>query len=78
MQRVNAEIIDEVSSVRIVLDATDITQDVPSKMNNLSLSYSNYKSPNTRKAITCVPLSIVLNAILYPPLMLTLSITVVY
>ena len=33
---------EEFSSARIVMDATEITQDVPSNMNSQSLSYSNY------------------------------------
>ncbi|XP_061179874.1 uncharacterized protein LOC133188453 [Saccostrea echinata] len=45
---------EEFSSARIAMDATEITQDVPSDMNNQSLSYSNYKSRHTVKAVTCV------------------------
>lgn len=45
---------EEFSSARIAMDATEITQDVPSNMNSQSLSYSNYKSRHTAKAVTCV------------------------
>ena len=45
---------EEFSSARIAMDATEITQDVPSNMNSQSLSYSNYKSRHTVKAVTCV------------------------
>lgn len=36
------------------MDATEITQDVLSNMNSQSLSYSNYNSRHTAKAVTCV------------------------
>ena len=45
---------EEFSSARIAMDATEITQDVPSNVNSQSLSYSNYKSRHTVKAVTCV------------------------
>ncbi|XP_022305945.2 uncharacterized protein LOC111112617 [Crassostrea virginica] len=45
---------EEFSSARIAMDATEITQDVPSNMNSQSLSYSNYKSRHTVKSVTCV------------------------
>lgn len=45
---------EDFSSARIAMDATEITQDVPSNMNNQSVSYSNYKSRHTVKAVTCV------------------------
>lgn len=41
-------------SERIAMDATEVTQDVPSNMNKQSLTYSNYKSRHTVKAVTCV------------------------
>lgn len=42
------------TSARIAMDATEVTQDVPSNMNKQSLTYSNYKSRHTVKAVTCV------------------------
>nr|XP_022311883.1 uncharacterized protein LOC111117094 [Crassostrea virginica] len=42
------------ASARIAMDATEITQDIPSNMNSQSLTYSNYKSRHTVKAVTCV------------------------
>ena len=42
------------SAAMIAMDATEIVQDVPSDMNCQSLSYSNYKSRHTVKAVTCV------------------------
>nr|XP_022304661.1 uncharacterized protein LOC111111805 [Crassostrea virginica] len=42
------------TSARIAMDATEITQDIPSNMNSQSLTYSNYKSRHTVKAVTCV------------------------
>lgn len=36
------------------MDATEMIQDVPSDMNCQSLSYSNYTSRHTVKAVTCV------------------------
>ena len=42
------------SSARVAMDATEIVQDVPSDMNCQSLSYSNYKSRRTVKAVTGV------------------------
>ena len=44
----------EFSCARIAMDATDITQDVPSNMNSQSSSYCNYKNRHTVKAVTCV------------------------
>lgn len=42
------------TSARIAMDATEVTQDVPSNMNKQSLTYSNYKSRHNVKAVTCV------------------------
>jgi hypothetical protein len=36
------------------MDATEVTQDIPSELNAQSLSYSSYKSRHTVKALTCV------------------------
>jgi len=44
---------EDLSSASVAMDATEIVQDVPSYMNCQSLSYSNYKSRYTVKAITC-------------------------
>ena len=41
-------------SARVAMDATEITQDVPSDLNSQSASYSSYKSRHTVKAVTCV------------------------
>ena len=41
-------------SARIAIDATEITQDVPSSLDKQALAYSNYKSRHTVKAVTCV------------------------
>lgn len=41
-------------SARIVMDATEITQDVPHELNKQASCYSNYKSRHTVKAVTCV------------------------
>ncbi|XP_061174797.1 uncharacterized protein LOC133183938 [Saccostrea echinata] len=45
---------EEFSSARIAMDATEVTQDIPTDMNSQSLAYSNYKSRHTVKALTCV------------------------
>lgn len=45
---------DDFVGARIVMDATEITQDVPRSMNAQALCYSNYKSRHTVKAVTCV------------------------
>ncbi|XP_061170365.1 uncharacterized protein LOC133179685 [Saccostrea echinata] len=45
---------EDFTSARIAMDATEITQDIPSNMNSQSLTYSNYKSRHTVKAVTCV------------------------
>lgn len=44
------------TSARIAMDATEVTctQDVPFNMNKQSLTYSNYKSRHTVKAVTCI------------------------
>lgn len=41
-------------SARIVMDATEITQDVPTELNKQAACYSSYKSRHTVKAVTCV------------------------
>lgn len=41
-------------SARFAMNATEITQDVPSNMNSLSLSHSNYNSRLTAKDVSCV------------------------
>ena len=45
---------EEFASARAVMDATELTQDIPSDMEHQSLAYSNYKSRHTVKAVTCV------------------------
>lgn len=45
---------EEFSSARASMDAVEITQDIPTDLNAQSVSYSNYKSRHTVKAITCV------------------------
>ena len=45
---------DEFLSARIVLDATEITQDIPQQLDKQASSYSNYKSRHTVKAVTGV------------------------
>ena len=59
---------DDFQSARIAIDATEIIQDVPSDMNCQALSYSNYKSRHTVKAVTCVApnASLVFCSDLYP------------
>lgn len=44
----------EFTSTRAVVDATELTQDIPSELNKQSDCYSNYKSRHTVKAITAV------------------------
>lgn len=39
---------------RVAMDATEVTQDVPSNLNAQSAAYSSYKSRHTMKAVTCV------------------------
>lgn len=41
-------------SARAVMDATEISQDIPSNLNKQNECYSNYKSRHTVKAVTCV------------------------
>jgi len=45
---------EEFSSARASSDAVEITQDIPSDLAAQALSYSNYKSRHTGKAVTCV------------------------
>lgn len=45
---------EELLSTRVAIDATEVTQDIPSNMNHQSLTYSNYKSRHTVKALTGV------------------------
>jgi hypothetical protein len=42
------------SSCRLVIDATEITQDVPSDMNKQAKTYSSYKNNHTVKSVTGV------------------------
>lgn len=58
----------EFSGARVVMDATEITQDIPSGLNDQSDSYSRYKSRHTVKAVTCVSPNgaIVFCSLLYP------------
>lgn len=42
------------ASVRVVIDATELTQDIPSNLNKQSSCYSAYKSRHTVKAVTGV------------------------
>jgi hypothetical protein len=59
---------EDFSSARIAMDATEVTQDVPSDMNCQSLAYSSYKSRHTVKAVTCVAPNgaLVFSSDLYP------------
>jgi len=59
---------EDFSSARVAMDATEIVQDVPSDMNCESLSYSNYNSRHTVKAVTCVAPNgaLVFSSDLYP------------
>ena len=41
-------------SCRAVMDATEITMDIPWEMNKQAACYSNYKSRHTVKVLTCV------------------------
>jgi len=45
---------EEFSSCRLVMDATEITVDIPVDMNKQAACYSNYKSRHTVKVLTCV------------------------
>ncbi len=45
---------DEFVSARVAMDATEVTQDIPSDLNKQAWAYSNYKSRHTVKALTCV------------------------
>lgn len=45
---------EQFSSARAVIDATEITQDIPTDLNNQNDCYSNYKSRHTVKAVTAV------------------------
>ena len=45
---------DEFGSARIVIDATETTQDIPNELDKQSTSYSSYKSRHTVKAVTGV------------------------
>ena len=45
---------DDFVSARAVMDATEITQDIPSDLNNQNECYSSYKSRHTAKSVTCV------------------------
>lgn len=42
------------SSARIIIDSTEVSQDIPSDLNKNSLCYSNYKSRHTVKALVGV------------------------
>ena len=55
-------------SARGVIDATEITQDIPGNLNDQSDCYSTYKSRHTVKAVTCVSpnAAIVWSSKLYP------------
>lgn len=44
----------EFMSARIVIDATEITQDIPRDLNKQSAAYSSYKSRHTLKVVTGV------------------------
>ena len=41
-------------NTRLVMDATEITQDIPQKLDTQALSYSSYKSRHTLKAVISV------------------------
>ena len=41
-------------SCRDVMDAIEITMDIPLEMNKQAACYSNYKSRHTVKVLTCV------------------------
>ena len=55
-------------SARAVIDATEITQDIPSNPNHQNDAFSSYKSRHTAKAVTCVSpnAAIVWSSKLYP------------
>lgn len=55
-------------SARVAMDATEITQDVPSDLNKQAASYSSYKGRHTIKAVTCVApnAALVYSSDLYP------------
>ena len=42
------------TATRAIIDATEISQDIPSDINKQNASYSNYKSSHTVKAVTAV------------------------
>lgn len=58
----------EFSSARLVMDATEITQDIPTRLDCQAASYSSYKSRHTLKAVTSVApnATIVHSSNLYP------------
>ena len=45
---------EEFSSARASMDAIEITQDIPNRMDTQAQAYSSYKSRHTVKAVTCV------------------------
>lgn len=45
---------EEFGAARVAMDATEMSQDIPSELQKQSLAYSNYKSRHTVKAVTCV------------------------
>lgn len=55
-------------SARIVMDATEIMQDIPRELNKNAACYSSYKSRHTLKAVTSVApnAAIVHSSVLYP------------
>ena len=44
----------EFTSARMIIDCTETTQDIPQALDKQRVSYSNYKSRHTVKALTCV------------------------
>lgn len=44
----------EFKHCRLVMDATEISQDIPSNLNENQLGYSSYKGRHTLKSVTCV------------------------
>ncbi len=59
---------DEFTNARLVMDATEITVDIPQDLDKQAACYSSYKSRHTVKAVTCVAPNgtIVYSSMLYP------------
>ena len=48
------ESFNDFTSARVAMDATELTQDIPTQLNKQALAYSSYKSRHTVKSVTCV------------------------